>query len=94
MFPTDKGESASPYVQKVVEKIRSMGFSSQLTAMGTIVETETLNQALSVIEAAYSVLENDCQRVYVSATFDIRKRGTNRLIGKVKSVEEKISKSK
>jgi uncharacterized protein (TIGR00106 family) len=94
IFPTDKGDSVSPYVSRVIQKLRSMGFPNQLTAMGTIVETDSLSQALSVINEAYSVLENDCQRVYITANFDIRKGSSSRMARKVKSVEEKIGKTK
>ncbi|MFP4557808.1 MAG: MTH1187 family thiamine-binding protein, partial [Bacteroidales bacterium] len=72
MFPTRKSESVSPFVSKVVKSVRSKGFSNQLTAMGTIVETDTLGEALSVIEDAYATLEDDCDRVYVTVNIDIR----------------------
>ena len=45
MFPTDKGSSVSPYVSKITALIRSKGYKSQLSSMGTIVETDTLPQA-------------------------------------------------
>lgn len=90
MFPTDKGISVSPFVAKVVEIIRSKGFSSQLNAMGTLVETNTLTEALAIIDEAYRVLEADCDRVYVSANFDIKKGPMGRIQSKVISVEEKI----
>jgi uncharacterized protein (TIGR00106 family) len=91
MFPTRKSESVSPFVTKVVESVRLKGYENQLTSMGTIVETETLSQALSVIEDAYSVLENDCDRVYVTVNIDIRKGDMGRIHSKVKSVEDKIA---
>jgi len=61
--------------------------------MGTIVETNTLKEALAVIEDAYKELENDCERVYVTLNLDIRKGELGRIEAKVQSVEEKISKS-
>jgi uncharacterized protein YqgV (UPF0045/DUF77 family) len=61
--------------------------------MGTIVETNTLKEALAVIEDAYKELENDCDRVYVTLNLDIRKGELGRIEAKVQSVEEKISKS-
>lgn len=39
MFPTDKGESKSAYVSKVVKVVKESGFAYQLTPMATIVET-------------------------------------------------------
>ncbi len=92
MFPTDKGESVSVYVSKVIEMIRNSGYTYKLTAMGTIVETDTIDQALNIIQQAYSILEPHSQRVYSTVKFDIRKNAHNRLEGKIQSIEEKIGK--
>lgn len=90
MFPTDKGASASTYVSRVIKMIRESGFSYQLSAMGTIIETETLEEAQSVVTKAYSLLQADCSRVYCTVTFDIRDGAIGRMQQKVASVEEKI----
>ena len=90
MFPTDKGESISPYVSKVIQMIRESGASYQLTAMGTIIETETLPEALALVQQSYDVLEPDCDRVYSSLKFDIRKGKSKCLTQKIKSVESII----
>jgi len=91
MFPTDKGESVSPYVSQVIELIRDSGCDYQLTPMGTIIETDTLSQALALVEAAYETLERaGCSRVYSSLNLDIRKGKENRMQGKVASVRAKI----
>jgi uncharacterized protein (TIGR00106 family) len=93
MFPTSKtGNSSSPYVSRIIEMIRDSGFSYQLTAMGTIVETYTIEEALSLVQKAYSTLEPDCERVYSTVKFDIRKGRTNGLQQKIESVESKIGK--
>ncbi len=92
MFPTDRGASVSPYVAKLEMAIRSMGHASQLTAMGTIVETPTLEEAFEVIAAAYQAIEADAQRIYISANFDVRPGPLGRLKAKVSSVEDKIKK--
>jgi uncharacterized protein (TIGR00106 family) len=91
MFPTDKGSSVSEYVSKIVKMISESGYDYKLTAMGTIVETETLEQALDIVSKSYELLKNDSQRVYSTVSFDIQ---TNKPIGrirtKVESVEDKI----
>lgn len=92
IFPTDVGESKSTYVSKVIEKIRESGVSYKLTPMATVVETETLVEALNVLAQSYKVLEPYGNRVYLSATFDIRKNKSGRLQGKIVSVENKIGK--
>ncbi len=90
MFPTDKGESASPYVSRIIKTIRESGYPYKLTPMGTIIETTTMKEALGIIEQAYKQLEPDCNRIYSSLKFDIRKGKDNRLEGKIKSIEDKI----
>jgi len=90
MFPTDKGESVSDYVSKVIKMIDESGVAYQLTPMGTIVETDTMDEALVVIKNAYLVLDEDCSRIYSSLKFDIRKGKSNRLKTKIASVESKI----
>ncbi len=90
MFPTDKGASASPYVSRIIAMVRDCGFPYQLSAMGTIVETETLSEAQSVVSNAYALLQPDCSRVYCTVTFDIRNGAIGRMEQKVASIEEKI----
>jgi len=90
MFPTDKGDSVSQYVSKIIEMIRKSGSPYKLTAMGTIIETDTLEQALGLINQSYKVLEPFSNRVYSSIKLDIQKNKTNRLISKIESIESKI----
>ena len=91
MFPTDKGESKSPYVSQVVKMIRESGVDYKLTPMSTVIETDTLPEALAMIEKAYAVLEElGCNRVYSSLKFDIRKGQEKRFAQKIESVEKKI----
>lgn len=90
IFPTDKGASASQYVSRVIRMIRESGLPYQLSAMGTIVETETLEEAQLVINRAYALLGEDCTRVYCTATFDVRQGSTGRMKQKIASIEEKI----
>lgn len=90
IFPTDKGASASLYVSRVISMIRDSGLPYQLSAMGTIIETETLEEAQTIVNKAYTLLQKDCSRVYCTATFDIREGQTGRLLSKVESIESKI----
>ena len=91
MFPTDKkGDSASESVSKVINMIKNSGVTYKLTAMGTIIETETLNEALNIVNKSYEVLEPFAKRVYSTITIDIRKEKSNRLEQKIKSIESKI----
>ncbi len=91
MFPTDKGESVSAYVSQVIAMIRDSGASYQLTPMGTIIESDTLEEAMRIVQNAYAILdEAGCNRVYSSLKLDIRKGKGDRLKGKLNSVRDKI----
>ena len=90
MFPTDKGDSVSQYVSRIIKAIDESGVTYKLTPMGTIVEVETLDEALAVVRKAYDQLEPDCGRVYSSLKLDIRKGKENRLTQKIESIEKKI----
>ncbi len=90
MFPTDKGTSVSEEVSKIIDLIRNSGFNYKLGAMGTTIETETLAEALQIIELSYLAIDPASQRVYSSINLDIRKGQSNRLIKKVESIENKI----
>jgi uncharacterized protein (TIGR00106 family) len=92
MFPTDKGESVSDYVAKIIAFIDKSGVSYQLTAMGTIVETETFDEALLIVKGAYEILEKDSNRIYSSLKFDIRKGKSNTMHAKVQSIADKLNK--
>ena len=92
MFPTDKGESVSAYVSRILTFIDASGVSYRLTPMGTIIETEGLDKALRIVEGAYKCLEADCKRVYASAKLDIRKGRKGGLTQKIESVEKQAGK--
>ncbi len=90
MFPTDKGTSVSEYVSKIIKMIDASGVAYQLTPMGTIIETETIEEALGYMSSAYAILAPFSERVYSTATLDIRKGELGRLVGKVNSIRNKI----
>lgn len=90
MFPTDKGESVSEYVGRILKIIDQSGLSYQLTPMGTIVESDDLSRVLDLVGRAYKELEPDCTRVYSSLKLDIRKGAGGRMKNKVESVERKV----
>jgi uncharacterized protein (TIGR00106 family) len=91
MFPTDKSESKSKEVAEVIKIIRDSGVNYQLTSMATIIETNTMSEALSLAEKCYAKLEElGCNRVYATLKFDIRVGHDNRLKTKIESVEKHI----
>ncbi|MBU8892948.1 MAG: MTH1187 family thiamine-binding protein [Bacteroidales bacterium] len=92
MFPTDKGDSVSEYVSQIIKMIDESRFSYKLTAMGTIIETETLKEALEMVNKSYEILEPYSNRVYSSINLDIQKAKSGRIEKKIESIESKIGK--
>jgi uncharacterized protein (TIGR00106 family) len=92
MFPTDKGDSISEYVSRIISMMGVNNTPYKLTSMGTIFEVETLEEAFMIINGAYKQLEPDCNRVYSTIKLDIRKGKNGRIIHKVESVERKLAK--
>ena len=94
VFPLDRGESMSAYVAAVVEMIATSGHPFQLTAMGTLVETEDVAQATALIANAHHVLAGfGCRRIYITAKLDSREGPVGRLQTKTESVERQIRRS-
>ena len=91
MFPTDHGESKSEYIAQIIKLIKESGLKYQLTPMSTIIETDNMTEALSLVGKCYDKLDElGCRRVYSTLKFDIRKNSENRMEGKIKSIEDKI----
>jgi uncharacterized protein (TIGR00106 family) len=90
MFPTDKGDSVSEYVSRIMSMMDRNDTAYQLTSMGTIFEAETIEEAFNIINRAYKQLEPDCSRVYSTVKLDIRKGKSGRIIQKVESVKKRL----
>lgn len=87
IFPMDQGASVGVFIAPVVAMIRTSGHPYQLGAMGTLVETESLESALALIARAHQVLAGQgCRRVYATAKLDIREDPLGRLDAKVARV--------
>ena len=91
IFPPDKGDKgASEYVSKVLKMIDESGVSYKLNPMGTSIETDTLEEALDIVNRSYKVLEPFAERVYSAITIDIRKNRKNGMTQKIASIENRI----
>jgi uncharacterized protein (TIGR00106 family) len=90
IFPTEKTQSKSIFVARVLDIVDQSGLAYQLTPMGTIIEGESVEEVLSVINAAYEELQKDCGRVYASIKIDWRDGPVGRLHKKTASVEAKL----
>lgn len=90
IFPTDKGTSVSPYVARSIRIIRESGLPYKMGPMSTAIEGEW-ETVMKVVERCFAELRKDCDRIYMTLQMDYRKGAENRIEGKIKSVEEKLS---
>lgn len=89
MTPLGKGESVGKYVARSLDIIDKSGVSYRLNPMGTVLEG-TWDDVFRVVKACYERMSKDCSRISVAIKVDARKGATNRLQGKVKSVEKRL----
>jgi len=88
MYPTDKGESVSDYVQGNLEIIDDSGLPYKLGPMGTCLEGEW-DEVMAVVTRCFERMQADCGRVAVSLKVDYREGATGRLESKVATVKAK-----
>ena len=62
MFPTEKTQSKSAFVARVLDIVDKSGLGYQLTPMGTIIEGETVEEVLVVINKAYEELQKEFKK--------------------------------
>ena len=89
MVPLGKGESVSPFVARSLDIVDRSGLPYRCHAMGTVLEGE-LDQVLDVVRQCFQAMAADCNRIECSIKIDYRKGYTDRLDGKVASVEAKL----
>ena len=92
IFPLGEGTSVSKYVSEVLDMVRASGVAYKLNPMGTSIETETMHEALSIVQRAHDILEPNADRIYSAITIDSQKGKSNRIETKTASVEARIGK--
>ena len=91
MFPTDKGESVSPYVARILDIIDRSGVAYRLTPMGTVLEGD-YDEVMNVVRTCFKELEKDCSRISMTLKMDYRKTNDSRLNKKVAKLESLLNK--
>ena len=90
IFPTDKGDSVSPYVARAFQIIKDSGLPYALNPMGTCIEGDW-EAVMTVVNACFEDLKKDCDRIYMAMKADYRKGRTDGIRQKVTAVETKMS---
>ncbi|WP_457742080.1 MTH1187 family thiamine-binding protein [Thermococcus sp.] len=84
-------KSLSRYVAEVIKLLEEKGVKYQLTPMATIIETETVGEALEIIEEAHELMfKLGAERVSTTIRIDDRRDKERHMEDKVKSVLEKV----
>jgi uncharacterized protein (TIGR00106 family) len=86
IFPVGGKESLAEDVAKILDIVDNSGLSYKFTPMATIVEGEW-DEVMALVKECRDTMRRSNNRIYISIVIDDRKGATNRLSGKVKSVE-------
>lgn len=90
IFPTDnKSESVSEAVAQVIDLIDKSGLPYKTTAMSTLIEGDW-QPVMALINEARLKLRKTHSRLYIVIAVDDREGATNRLTGKIESVEKRL----
>ena len=87
--PLDKGESVGKYVARSIDLVDKSGIDYQLGSMGTCIEGEW-EEVMAVVKKCFEQMKQDCRRISVAIKADYREGTSNRLHGKVESVEKHL----
>ncbi len=91
IVPIGKGNSLSIQVAEVLKIVDESGINYKLHSMGTILEGDW-DKILKLIKECHKRTLENSDRVLTTITIDDRKGKSNRIIGKVQSVERKLAK--
>ncbi len=92
LFPLGQGLSLSSLVSEAIDEVDRSGLDYRVTAMGTIVEGEW-DEVMKLIKKMRDRVLKKSERIYLNITIDDKNDKRRRLESKVKSVEEKLSKT-
>lgn len=87
---TGGGDSASGEVSKVIDIIDNSGLTYKTSSMSTIIEGEW-EQIMPVINKCRLKLKENSNRVYMVLTMDDRVGASDRINGKIESIEKELN---
>ena len=92
IIPIGKRESLSSDIADVIEIVDESQLPYDFGSMGTTIEGDW-DQVIGLIKDCRDRLLENNLLVYLTIKVDDRKESQNRIIGKIRSVEEKLGKS-
>lgn len=91
VIPLGEGTSVSRLVARAVKALEQAGAKHTTTPMGTIVEAESLDEALRLIRLAHeAVFEAGARRVITLIKIDDRRDAERRMEDKLRSLEKAL----
>lgn len=90
IFPVGAAESLSSEVVNIIDIIDKSGLSYKMSAMSTTVEGEW-DEIMALINKCRLKLKENNNRIYLNLVMDDRADATDRLKGKVDSIENKLN---
>ncbi len=92
MTPLGEGESVSKHVAKVVDIVDESGLPYVITPMGTIIESKTWDEVMSVLKRGFEKIQEECSRISIAIKIDYREGKAGRIKAKIESLERKLGK--
>lgn len=92
IVPLGKEASLSRYIAAVLKIVEDSGIHYKIHPMGTVIEGD-IDDVFLVIKMCHQKMLKYSDRVLTNITIDDRKGATNRIAGKVASVERELGKS-
>jgi len=91
IIPVGHGVSISPELAKVIKMIDQSGLPYKVTPMGTIIEGDW-DSVMGLIKSCHDEVFKENERIFTKITIDDRKGKSDRIHGKVASLESKVGK--
>ncbi len=91
IVPIGNGSNLSTHIAEILKIVDESGLNYKLHAMGTILEGEW-DKIFTLIEKCHKNMLQKSDRVLTTITIDDHNGKTNRITGKVESVERKACK--
>ena len=87
--PLDRGPSLSRFVVKGIEAVRLSGIDHQVTPMGTVLQSDSLDEIFRVAkDASEAIRQEDSERISLSLKVDMRYDKDMTMVSKLRSVGE------
>lgn len=89
--PVGEGVSLSSFVAEALKEVERSGLRFQLTPMATVLEADTLNEAVEVILKAHeAIFQAGAKRVVTDIKIDDRRDEPRKMEDKVEKVMKKL----